>query len=354
MQTFTNDLNTNIEKKLFEIINEHFSEANLNLENWGKILDNTDSNPSVYHLLSKVRYYVAFFSPYNAINLSMVLHEHDQAVGVMPLMMHKNKNNKWILSSNGIEIVEPIFHKKVVSKSRKKIGKKVFNLILNISRELKIKRCQFVNMEYFKLSEWYVNLLELAEETFNTHHLLVDLSLSIEEIRASFRTSCKQSIKQGFREWNVQVHESVSKEKFDNFRLLHRTVAKKTTRPIQSWNIQKQEIDDGISFIVSVSDQQNSLVGVGLFNCSKTLGVYESGVYKRELFNKPLGHPVQMRAIETLKEKGLNWYELGQKFLKIDKFSPTEKELSISHFKEGFATHVIARQHLSINVPDLS
>jgi lipid II:glycine glycyltransferase (peptidoglycan interpeptide bridge formation enzyme) len=74
------------------------------------------------------------------------------------------------------------------------------------------------------------------------------------------------------------------------------------------------------------------------------------GVYKRELFNKPLGHAVQMKAIEVLKKRGICWYEIGQKHLKIDKIPATDKELSISHFKEGFATHVIARQHLIVNM----
>ena len=316
----------------------------------GRNFINTDANPSVYHLLSKVRYYVAILAQNNSINLSIVLHENYEAVGLMPLMLHKSLNDKWILSSNGNEIVEPIFKKSLGNKSRKKIAKKIFEMINVISKKLDIERCQFVNMEYFKLSEFYKYLLESSQETFTTHHLLVDLSLSIDEIRTRFRNSCKYRINQGFREWQVEVHEEVSKKDFDSFRLLHKEVAQKITRPIQSWNIQKKEIDDKVSFMVTVSDQQDSIVGVGLFNCSKTLGVYESGVYKRELFDKPLGHPVQMRAIEILKKRGLSWYELGQKFLKSDKYSPTEKELQISHFKEGFATDIIARQHLIIKI----
>ena len=52
----------NIEKQLFDIIYKHFSKSNLNFENWQNVLNNTDSNPSVYHLLSKVKYYVSYFS----------------------------------------------------------------------------------------------------------------------------------------------------------------------------------------------------------------------------------------------------------------------------------------------------
>ena len=341
-------MNTEIE--LLEIVSKYFSEKNLNLEKWQNVLNNTNNNPSNFHLLSKVKYYVSCFSKYNAINLSLILYENSRAVGIMPLMAHKNIKNKWVLTSNGIEIVEPIFNKDLGNSSRKKFEKKILNMIIDLSKKLKINKCKFVNMEYFKLSEWYTGLLGLAEETFTTYHLLVNLSLSIEQIRSSFRKRFKSSINQGFREWKIQVHEKISQEKFDDCRLLHRRVAKKTTRPIESWNIQKQEIDAGLSFMVTASDLKDKIVGAGLFNCSTKIGYYESGAYQRELFDKPLAHPIQMKAIETLKKKGFNWYEIGQKYLRIDKISPTEKELSISHFKEGFATNVIARQHLSVNI----
>ena len=44
------------------------------------------------------------------------------------------------------------------------------------------------------------------------------------------------------------------------------------------------------------------------------------------------------------------WYEIGNKHLSIDKNPPTEKELSISFFKEGFSTDVLARHHLIVNM----
>ena len=113
----------NLEKELFEIISEYFSENSINLDKWEEILINTDANPSVYHLLSKVRYYVAILAQNNSINLSIVLHENYEAVGFDASYAHKSLNDKWILSSNGNEIVEPIFKKSLGNKSRKKLQK---------------------------------------------------------------------------------------------------------------------------------------------------------------------------------------------------------------------------------------
>ncbi len=57
----------------------------------------------------------------------MILYYDKQAVGIMPLMAHKNKNKEWVLSGNGVEIIEPIFKKNLADKVRKKIETKILN-----------------------------------------------------------------------------------------------------------------------------------------------------------------------------------------------------------------------------------
>ena len=226
-----------IEKKLFEIIYSYFPDADIDINKWKGILKISNSNLSTFHLLNTIKYYVSYFSDNDSINLSMILYYDKQEIGIMPLMVHKNKNNEWVLSSNGEEIVEPIFKKNLADKVRKKIETKILDLIFDLSKELKINKCQFVNIEFFKLSKWYTKLLELAEETFTSHHLMVDLSLSIEEIRLQFRNRYKTLVNKGFKEWKIQVHEKVTSEQFDNFRLLHKSVSGRSTRPIESWSI---------------------------------------------------------------------------------------------------------------------
>tara|TARA_X000000950_G_C13856384_1_gene636747 strand:+ start:325 stop:1380 length:1056 start_codon:yes stop_codon:yes gene_type:complete len=343
-----------IQNKLKEIIFKYFPEANMDPDKWQEVLKDPSRTPSVPHLFNTIKYFVAYFSDNDSINLSLVLYEKQKAVGIMPLMAHKDESNNWILSSNGSDIVEPIFKKSLGKKSIKKIETKLLNLIFDLSKQLKIKKCRFVNMQLFRLSQWYTNLLELADETFTGHFLFIDLSLSIEELKSKFRRSIKSIINKGLREWKIQVHDKPSNELFDSFRLLHKSVAGRTTRPIKSWNMQKEQIKRKESFLVTASDEKNFLVGAAIFTYSENLAEYMCAAYKRELFNKPFSHAVQMKAIETLKEKGLKWYELGQKYLIIDKNKnpATKKELSIVHFKEAFATHTFARQYLSISVPN--
>ncbi len=339
-----------MEKKLQRIIHNHFTDSDNNSDNWQLVLENSNEYISVFHLLNTVNYYVAYNLSGSSFNLSMVIYENKKAVGVMPLMAHKDENGKWILSSNGQEIVEPVFVKSLTLKAKKRIEKNLMDLIINLARELDITQFQLVNIKYFQVSSWYLMWAKKAKDSFSTLHLLVDLSLSLQEIRLKIRKSVKERIDQGLKEWKVEVHEKATAQLFEKFRLLHKLVAGRSTRPMESWQTQKKQIDSLESFIVTVSDKQNNLVGAGLYTYSRDIGVSSVSAYKRELFDKPLGHPVRMKAIELLKMKGVKWHEMGQRHLIIDKIRPTEKELSISHHKEGFATNIIARQHLVVSI----
>ena len=99
-------------------------------------------------------------------------------------------------------------------------------------------------------------------------------------------------------------------------------------RSRKSWDIQQQNIINGEAFLVTVKDN-GLLIGGGLFSYTKFIGTYSVGAYKRELFGKPIGHGVQMKAIEFLKEKDCQWYEIGRRYYSVDKIKPTEKELKL-------------------------
>ena len=340
-----------MKKKLLKIIQNHFPESDNNNHNWQNVLDNCTFVPSEFYLQSMNKYYVAYFNKDNAINLSFVLYNNKEPVGVMPLIVRKNETQEWILTGNVLEILEPMFINSLARKVKKRLIKELQNLIYDLAKKLHIKKCEFCNMGLINLSSWYLMWAEDAKKNFSTHHVFVNLSLSLQEIHLKFRKSYKPLINKGLREWKVQVYEKLSNEVFESFRLLHQSVAGRVTRTIETWRIQKEQINAGEAFLITVVNKEDTLVGGGLFTYSRDCGHYSVGVYKRELSDKPLGHIVQMKAIETLKKNRVKWYEIGPKYLMIDKKKPTKKQLQITHFKEGFATDIIARQHL---INDLS
>lgn len=210
--------------QISHIVHSVVPDSSTDIDAWKLVLDQHKTTPSIFHLLNTVQYYVAYFSQNKSINLSLVLYNNKQPVGVMPLMAHQNKSNQWVLSSNGVEIVEPIFVPTLARKVKKRLESQLIELVDTLSDSLNIKRNQFVNMEYGQMSDWYLMWAERANKIFSTHHLLVDLSLSLEEIRLKFRKSFKPFINKALREWKVEVHEEVSKEMFDKFRLDRKSV----------------------------------------------------------------------------------------------------------------------------------
>lgn len=173
-----------------------------------------------------------------------------------------------------------------------------------------------------------------------SHELYVDLSKSLEEIRRNIRKSYKSLLTLGERLWEIDVIDQENSKVFHEFRKLHYRVAGSVTRSLSTWNLQEQAIVQKQAFLVTLRDEQGDLVGGGLFYRSSSEGLYAVAAYNRELFDKPLGHIVQMRAIETMKKLGLRWYKIGVRPYLGDLSKPTVKELSIGKFKEGFATHV--------------
>ena len=304
-------------EELFKIINKYFPNNNQETNNWNYILNNSSSATSYFYLQSMVEYYVAYYKANNSINLSFVFYDDHTPVGIMPLMIHKKSDHKWIITSNGIEIIEPIFIKLLAPKLKKKLEINLKNLIFDIAKKLNINQCELVNINVFELSDWYLMWAEIANEVFSTHHKFVDLSLSLQEIYSGFRKSFRPLVNKGIREYNIQAHEKISDKLFNSFKLLHKKAAGRITRPNESWDVQKNQIHNGESFLITVGRKGGHMIGGGLFNYTNECGFYSVGAYDREFSDEPLGHAVQMKAIETFKKKKkLNYMRLVEDTLK--------------------------------------
>ena len=169
--------------------------------------------------------------------------------------------------------------------------------------------------------------------------MFVDLGRTLAEIRSGFRKSYKGLINSGLKLWQSGISEGGGCENtWDEFRELHQRTAGRITRSSESWDSQRAQVECGKGFLVWLRDPAGKMVGGGFFNFTAHECVYAVAAYERELFDKPLGHVVQFRAIEEMLKKGIRWYKLGARPYPTDLPAPSEKEISIGHFKEGFAS----------------
>tara|TARA_B100001093_G_scaffold162317_2_gene154738 strand:- start:2654 stop:3667 length:1014 start_codon:yes stop_codon:yes gene_type:complete len=322
------------------ILKDH-SNLSFDLIGWDDVLSTT-SNVTVYHLNSSVKYYVSYYEGYN---FSFLIKENNKPTAIFPCFVHKT-DKEWIISSNGLGLIEPLFISNTPKKLRKRLEKQLINIIQIIVDGLEIRKANIFETN-LKLSSWYLTWLDRATKDYLTYQMAVDLRKEIDEIRLDFRKSYKPLVNKAKKEWKVEVCDTDDEKLFEEFRLLHLDAAGKQTRPIESWNIQRNQLRDKEAFLVTVRDG-DLLIGAGFFNYSRDEGMYSVGAYKRELFDKPIGHAVQMLAIEKLKDLGCLRYNLGQKTTSLDKTFFSEKENSISHFKEGFSGYIYTQPSLEV------
>lgn len=328
---------------LKNVLSRDFKNLSFDLSSWNSVLS-ASSYASVYHQVSNVDYYSAYFE---GENISFILIEDNKPIAIFPIFAYQD-NNEWKISSNGIGLISPLFISDIPKKTRKRLEKQSIEILVFISKKLKLKKTIFFEYSDF-LSNWFLLWLERADRDFMTYQLAIDLQQSIESIKLNFRKSYKPLVNKALKEWDVKVCEENVDEVFEEFKNLHFEAAGKQTRSKESWNIQRQQIDNKEAFLVSVRDG-NTLIGAGFFNFSRDMGTYSVGAYKRDLFDKPIGHAVQMIAIKKLKDLGCKTYILGQKAVALSSSVSSKKEASISHFKEGFAGYVFSQPHLEISL----
>ena len=285
-------------------------------------------------------------------DMSCIIMWDNKPVAVWPLFLslHDGLVNLFFLDNN---VLPPIIIQKCASSSEKNIIKGCQNFADQILSLAGLST--WTSMESFMgnvgLSSWHTLSMAKGAKPALNHEVFLDLSLTMIEIKAQFRKSFKSLITSGQKLWNVGVLDYDSREIWDEFKALHLQVAGRKTRSDETWAIQYTDILNKGSFLVYLRNHEGEMVGAGLFNFTRDEGLYAIGAYERELFDNPLGHVVQYRAIEELKKRDVRWYKLGARPYPTNIPVPSAKEISIGEFKQGFASHLFPRIVLEHAVP---
>ena len=314
---------------------------------WSQTLDECAYIPVAY-LHGAIEYQMAYQSGHGGEwwDMSLVLIHDLRPCGVWPLTF-SIKDGAPAVTSYGGPVLPPLFVDGFLEKSRKSLVKDCLDVLEQLCRAGGVSTCEsaesFHGPSATGVSDWHDQLMRRGALALLRHEMFVDLSLSLQELKSRFRKSYKSLVTSGTRMWQVHVTAGADPAVWNDFRELHRSVSGRVTRSAESWELQHQAIAAGQAFLVSLRDERGLLVGGGLFECTRDEGQYSVGAYDRDLFDKPLGHVVQYRAIEEMKARGLRWYKIGLRPYATDVPSPTEKELSIAEFKQGFAPVLLPR-----------
>jgi FemAB family protein len=328
----------------FDIRVEYRSQSSLA---WETSLSNLEFIPVSYSN-SEIDYQIAYMRGGGLLceDISMIIFNDNRPCGVWPLCISDFEGITTVNSylHYGQLITPPIFFKKMPNKSVKSLTKKCLDFVNALCRLLKIESWQsgesYING--LGLSDWYEQSLLKGGKSSLRHELFVDLNPSMVDIKAKFRRSYKSLISEGMRIWSFGVQRDTNHDLWNSFRLLHLSVAGKSTRCDYSWELQHEAIAKGSAFLVHLHDRLGRLVGGGFFAVTRDQGVYNVGAYDRKLFANPVGHLVQYLAIEEMKSRGIIWYKIGlRNYAQEQNVSP--KQVAIGEFIQGFSSHLFPK-----------
>lgn len=322
-----------------------------NLSDWSFVIHNTEYAPVAY-LQNYVEYQNLYIetSADTFFDLSVVIYYADKPIAIWPIALWL-RQDKWICGSNAGEVCAPCFSKDCSEKNKKVIIDQCIEFVevlCKLSRVTEWKSSESVGLQ--GVSVWHRKIMEKGAKLQVTHEVCADLTYSMEQLRKNMRKSYKSLFNMGEKLWKITIYEEMDQDVFNEFRELHYSVAGRVTRSIATWKSQEKAISDKDAFLVILRNDENVMVGGGLFYISQNEGLYAVGVYKRELFDLPLGHIVQLKAIERMKYKGVQWYKIGARPYSGDMNNPTQKEIAIGYFKEGFSTHMILSVHATCDI----
>lgn len=282
---------------------------------------------------------------------SVVLHHDGKPVGLWVITLGQY-NRKTIINSAGAALMPPLLLSGLSTNSTKAIYTKALAFLQKLCEILQtpmplMQWPVLPGTDTAGLSNWQQQLLRNEVHSLMRYELFVDLSPDMDEIRKNFRKSYKSLINRGLVLFSHEVIDevSVTPSLWSEFKDLHHEVAGRSTRSESSWDCQYEMIRSGTAFMVILRDRASSrLVGTGFFQYTRDEGLYAVAAYDRNLFDKPIGHAVQQLAIERMKLLGLKWYRIGERRYAQEMPPPTAKEIAISEFKHGFASHEFVRQ----------
>jgi FemAB family protein len=280
-----------------------------------------------------------------AINLSIIIFHNNRPCALWPIIFIITKG-EIVTVSHMHEIQSPIFIDGMSTRAVNRLALKCLCVLKKSIKSLDLS--SLVTSDSFLgpqpgVSDWHRQCLNLGIIARVKYDLFLDLRLGIDGIRNKIRPTYRSLINSGSKKLDTHVLRHVDTGVWAEFRELHRKVSGRVTRTQSTWDLQLDAIRQKAAFFVYLRNDVGMMLGGALFYWTKDEALYAVAAYDRDHFDMPLGHLVQYTAIQEMLSLGVKWYKFGGRPFENDDPAPSDKELSISYFKEGFSSHLMPR-----------
>lgn len=269
----------------------------------------------------------------------------DRVVAVCPLIIENRAEAESAreFSYGGDAGPEPAIADSLPDATRKKVTQTVFRKIDTLARELKIGRASFraspLAPSFWRFSHPPINpLVKVGYHDISFATQVLDLSLDEAQLLRRMRKGHRADVTRGEKmlETRVLEKDSVTLEAFEKYRHLHHKAAGRVTRPLVTFDLMFQWIQQGMA-ILCCAELQGKDVGYALILFYKDGAYYGSSCEDPDHNHLPIGHVLQWKAIQWLKQHKILHYEIGvQPFASQPHAPVSDKELNIAFFKRGF------------------
>lgn len=299
---------------------------------WSEVESQENDLPLEYSYNTLEYQWEYFMNSNDSENNSLVVVFNGTPIALWPIITFNGKDllKHKTLTTHGGSLLLPYLISMINNNIRNQflnVLERVLDLLIhNFNFSIKIEHS---NYQYAHLISWcYKNKLNSEIVYFQR----IDLTNSENEIFSAIRKSYKALINKSIREFNILVHLNVSNELWDKFKAFHFKQSGKLTRSVETWEIQKKQLNNGSSCLITIEDKFDYL-GFALFNFNKAQAVYAVGAYDRDKFDLPIGHGIQWTAIKFFKSMGIKDYLIGEL---VSPHQGDEKVDNIAKFKTGF------------------
>ena len=290
-----------------------------------------------------------YYSAYKKVtNYSRAIFYENKLVALFPFA--KNYCEEKINFSFGNNLLfSPIFSPSINTSIRKKIYFYFFKIIKEqfdlkkLKIKIQVSPIYFENSRAKLLSKNQFELIEFSKSYIVHNTLIIDLEKNQDLLLSSMSKYHRRNILRAekiknlkFNCVNFRKKEEV-KKKFDEFRKYHKISAGRVTRPIKTWEIMLDKIFKCEADLFYLNYENKS---ISYLYCAKfsnfAWGWSQVNVSNFEYLSPR--HILEWNTIKYYKEKKFNFYEIGERFYDQKNFKPTDKEKSISVFKEKFGS----------------
>ena len=228
-------------------------------------------------------------------------------------------------------------------KFRKEILQRVFAQVDELASKIKVVRASF-RMSPIAPSFWRSDaqkpnpLLKFGFSDISLASQVIDLQPDELQLLRAMRKGHRADITRAERTLQADIldRENIAHERFESYRRLHHKAAGRVTRPSETFEMMRQWITQGTAILCAAS-LDGVDVEFALVSLYKDGAYYSSSCEDPEHNHLPIGHLLQWKVVQWLKQRGIRKYEIGlQVYSSQPHMIASDKELKIAFFKRGF------------------